>query len=83
MTNGDLESIRRADDEIRAHIEEFAHQGDVSIVKRELKQLLDEYLEFIEKVEEIQKLIGDQLRHVQRGSEVSNQYHSVMKPTAA
>ena len=83
MNNGELESNRRADDEIRAHIEEFAHQGDVSIVKRELKQLLDEYLEFIEKVEEIQKLIGDQLRHVQRGSEVSNQYHSVMKPTAA
>ncbi len=82
VSNGELESIRRADEEISAHIEEFAQQGDVSIVKRELEQLLDEYQGFIDKVEEIQKLIGDQLRHVQRGSEVSNQYNSVMKPAA-
>jgi len=83
VVNGELDSIRRADDEIRAHIAEFAQQSDVSIVKRELEQLLDEYLEFIERVEGIQKLIGAQLRDVQRGNLGSSKYQSMMNPTAA
>ena len=83
VVNGELDSIRRADDEIRAHIAEFAQHGDVSIVKRELEQLLDEYLQFIERVEGIQKLIGAQLRDVRRGNLGASKYQSMMNPTAA
>ena len=83
MTNGELESIQLIDDEIRAHIKEFSQQGDASIVKRELEQLLAEYLTLIEKVEDIQKSIGAQLRNVQRGNLGSSKYQSTMNPTAA
>ncbi len=83
VTNGELESIQMVDHEIKAHIEEFSQQGDVSIVKRELEQLLDEYLEFIEKVEDIQKSIGAQLRNVQRGNLGSSKYQLMMNQTTA
>ena len=83
VTHGEIESIRLADDEIRAHIEEIAQASDVLMAKQELEQLLDEYQEFIVKVEGIQQRLGDRLRDVQRGTRASNKYHSMMKPTAA
>ena len=82
MAEGDLDLIHQADDRIKKHIETFAYQSDdLSIVQRELQELADEYHEFIMSVEDIQKVIGDQLREIQRGNQASSAYCDFMTPS--